>query len=152
MTATVTLQQIEQTRSGILGFALRATLSRVLAAPVLASGRLGERLFIEKILPPHTGNARNWATQQMLKDPAIFMLHRGRCLEDTWFECAVVLAVVGHLVLLDVEVDGSEAAAAARLQALVENADPQVRDYAQSGMLQLIGRDGLRSETPVLRS
>lgn len=150
--AELALQQIRERSSGIMAFALRATLSRVLAAPVLASGRLGERLFIEKILPPHTGNARNWATQQMLKDPAIFMLHRGRCLEDTWFECAVVLAVVGHLVLLDVEVDGSEAAAAARLQALVENADPQVRDYVQSGMLQLIGRDDLRSETPVLRS
>lgn len=149
MTATVTLQQIEQTRSGILGFALRATLGRVLASPVLAGGRLGRRLFIEKILPPHTGNARNWATQQMLKEPAIYVLHRGRCLDDTWFECAVVLAVVGHLVLLDVDVDGSERTTVSRLQVLVGNADPQVRQYARSGMLQLIGRDGLLTEKPV---
>jgi hypothetical protein len=149
MSALVSLQHLEQCRAGIVGFALRSTLNRLLAAPELASARLKERLFVEKILPPHTGNARNWATQQMLKDPAIYLLHRGRCLDEAWFECAVVLAVVGHLVLLDVDVDGSEAAAASRLLMLCENADPQVRQYAQSGLLQLIGRDGLPADTPL---
>lgn len=149
MTANLSLRHLEQQRSGLVGFALRGTLSRLLAAPELAGARLKERLFIEKILPPHTGNARNWATQQMLKDPAIFLLHRGRCLEDAWFECAVVLAVVGHLVLLDVDVDGTEPAAAQRLLTLIEGADPQVRQYAQSGLMQLIGRDGLPSEAPL---
>lgn len=143
MTAALTLKEINALREGVVGFALSKTLSRVLGSPELLSGKLGDRPFIEKILPPHTGNARNWSTQQMLKDRTIFVLHQGNCTDEAWFECAIVLAVVGHLVLIDLHADGSEAGAEARYRHLVQDAEPQVRNYASTVFKGMIGLDGL---------
>ena len=75
----------------------------------------------------------------MLKERSIFVLHRGKCPEDDWFECAIVLGVVGHLVLLDLSVDGTEAAAQQRYQALLKSSEPQVADYAKHIFRGLIG-------------
>jgi hypothetical protein len=147
MTATLTLKELRSLREGVVGFVLSKTLSRVLGAPELLSGMLDDRPFIEKILPPHTGNARNWSTQQMLKDRRIFVLHQGKCSDAAWFECAIVLAVVGHLVLIDLEANGTEAGAEHRLRTLIDDADPQVSSYARTVFRGLIGRDGLMQES-----
>lgn len=143
MNAATTVNELISLREGVVGFALSKTLTRLLGAPELLSGRLGDRPFIEKILAPQSGETRNWSTQQMLKERSIYVLHRGKCLEDAWFECAIVLAVVGHLVLLDLSVDGSEDAAERRYQALLKASEPQVADYAAHVFRGLIGLDGL---------
>ena len=139
MTTIGPIKELLLLRDGVVGFARSTTLTRLLGAPELLAGRLGERPFIEKILPPQRGDTRNWSTRQMLKERSIFVLHRGKCLEDDWFECAIVLGVVGHLVLLDLSVDGTEAAAQQRYQALLKSSEPQVADYAKHIFRGLIG-------------
>lgn len=148
MNATHTVKELLNLREGVVGFALSNTLTRLLGSPELLAGQLGDRPFVEKILPPQSGETRNWSTQQMLKDRTIFVLHRGKCLEDDWFECAIVLGVVGHLVLIDLHADGGEAGAEQRYRALLKTAEPQVVDYAEHVFRGLIGLDGLFQSVP----
>lgn len=144
MSIDLILRELRRLNSGaLLAVSHRARFRALLDAPALVQGRLGSREVIEKILPPHRGSAMAWTNQQADKPSAIVLLHRGRCPETAWFEAGLALATVGNLVLLDLDVDGTEAGTQAKLDELMRAMDEPTRDEALATRTGVIGPGGL---------
>lgn len=144
MSIDLILRELRRLNGGaLLAVSHRARFRALLDAPALVQGRLGQREVIEKILPPHRGAALDWANQQMEKPSAIVLLHRGRCAETDWFEAGLALAIVNNLVLLDLDVDGTEAGTQAKLDELMRAMDEPTRDAAIGTRTGVIGPGGL---------
>lgn len=140
-----TLKALEALPSGLVVFTNLRTLTRLCSSSDFLDGYLGTREVMEKILPPDRGHARIWSQQMMRADNRVLILRRGRAQEAVWWEVAVALAVVGHLVLIELDAGGDEDRARALIQAQLAGSDAETASMARGVLRGLIGGDGVLS-------
>lgn len=138
-----TLKTLQDLPDGLVVFTNLRTLTRLCGSREFLDGRLGAREVTEKILPPDRGQARIWSQKMMRTDSQILILRRGRTQEDVWWEVAVALALVGHLVLVELDAGSNPTRARELIQAQIDASDPETASMARGVLRGLIGGDGV---------